>query len=250
MRADLLNAQASVDWPVSQLPSFRDRVSSWLNANIYVSYEDPDPNVENLVVVAVERELFPLAFMVEAGAYLNAIRSSLDILACALGARYGIPKADEASFPVAQSEAAFASGKYKGAEFLKALPESERAKIEALRPYAGGNDFLWTLHRLDITRKHKRLIEPAIRPQSIVVSGWTTDLDEDAFTPVLHGHVGVHDKTVIGLLSKTLGDRVTVRCTPFIAFNEPTLVRYKPAVAAIKEFADCATSIITLFDAP
>ena len=198
MRVDLLNAQASVDWPVSQLPSFRNRVNSWLSANIYVSYEDPDPNVPNLVVVAVEKELFPLAFMVEAGAYLNAIRSSLDILACALAARYGIPKADEASFPIAPSEEAFASGKYKGVEFVKELPDGERAKIEALKPYAGGNDLLWTLHRLDITRKHKRLIEPAIRPQSIVVSGWANDLDK-AFEPT-SGYVGVHDKTVIGLL--------------------------------------------------
>lgn len=248
MRVDLLNAQASVDWPVSQLPSFRDRLNSWLRTNIYVSFEDPDPNVPNLVVVAVERELFPLAFMVEAGAYLNAIRSSLDILACALATRYGIPKPDDAYFPVARSEEMFVSGGYKGVDFVKRLPDGERAKIEALRPYQGGNDLLWTLHRLDITRKHKRLIEPAIRPQSIVVSGWASDLD-DAFTPV-SGYVGVHDKTVIGLLSKTHRDKASVRCTPFIAFNEPTLVKYKSAVTAIQEFADHANSIIALFDNP
>ena len=72
MRADLLNAQASVDWPVSQFPSFRDRMNSWLRKNITVAVEDGDPSIPNDIVVAVEKELFPLSFMVEAGAYLNA----------------------------------------------------------------------------------------------------------------------------------------------------------------------------------
>lgn len=248
MRDDLLHAQATTDWAVSQLPSFRDRIHSWLHQNIHVVLEDPDPEVPNDVVVAVEKELFPLSFMVEAGAYLNAIRSSLDILAYALAIRYGITKPDDSYFPVAASEKVFLSGGYKGAEFVKGLPQTERTKIESLKPYQGGNDLLWSLHRLDITRKHKRLIEPAIRPQTIVVSGWGRDLGQ-AFTPV-GAYVGVHDKTVIGLLSKSWRNKAEIKCTPYIAFNEPSLWGHQPVITVLREFASLAGSIIALFDNP
>jgi hypothetical protein len=253
MRPDLIHAQASVNWTVSQLPSFRDRINKWLRDNIYVDFDDPDPNVPNDVVVVVERELFPLSFMVEAGAYLNALRSSLDILACSLAARYGLPNADEFYFPIAASEQKFKASKFT-AQFLNGLPQAERDKIESLKPYArgypngGGNDLLWSLHRLDIIRKHKRLLEQAIRPQTILVGGWAKGLDE-AFTPVA-GYVNNCDKTVIGLLTKGYRDKVQISCTPLIVFNEPMLIQYKPAIELLEEYAQLATSIIALFDDP
>jgi hypothetical protein len=247
MRDDLLHAQASIDWTVAQLPSFRDRIQSWVQKNIYVAIEQSDASTPNDIVVAVEKEFFPLSFMVEAGAYLNTLRSSLDILAYTLAVRHSVPKPDDVYFPIATSEKVFVSGGYKGAEFIKALPQSERAKIEALKPYQGGNELLWSLHRLDIMRKHKRLISPAIRPRTITVFGWG-DL-ADVFTPV-GGYVGVHDKTVLGLLAKSRRGDPQINCTPYIAFNEPNLLGQKPVIEVLREFAALASGIIKKFDIP
>jgi hypothetical protein len=81
----------------------------------------------------VEKELLPLAFSVEAGAYINAIRSSLDILAMALVRRHNIDIDEhEVKFPMFGSDATFR--KYDGGALLQRLPERERAIIEALRP--------------------------------------------------------------------------------------------------------------------
>jgi hypothetical protein len=33
------------------------------------------------------------------------------------------------------------------------LPNAQRGLIEASKPYQGGNQMLWTLHRLDIKRR-------------------------------------------------------------------------------------------------
>ena len=62
----------------------------------------------------------PLAFSVEAGAYINAIRSSLDILAMALVRRHGlaIPE-DKVSFPFFRTEEAFR--KQRGGPLLQQL---------------------------------------------------------------------------------------------------------------------------------
>src|ERR1700730_7265507 len=100
MRDDLLHAQASVDWPVSQFPSLESRVNTWLNFNLEVAIEDPDPNGPNNVIVVVEKEPFPLMLNAEVGAYINTIRSSLDILASSLSARNRVSDNPEAHFPI------------------------------------------------------------------------------------------------------------------------------------------------------
>src|SRR5437870_5431749 len=38
------------------------------------------------------------------------------------------------------------------------LSTSEKAIIKGLRPYKDGDDTIWPLHHLDITRKHHRLV--------------------------------------------------------------------------------------------
>ena len=67
--------------------------------------------------------------MVEAGAYINALRSSLDILAYALAIRYGVPHPDDCYFPVVRSEKEFLAGGYKGAKFVKGLPKANELKL-------------------------------------------------------------------------------------------------------------------------
>jgi hypothetical protein len=80
----------------------------------------------------LERELLPIALSVEAGAYINAIRTSLDILAMALVRRHGlaIPE-NRVSFPIADSEEAFL--KKGGAPLLQQLPTDDRAKLLLLK---------------------------------------------------------------------------------------------------------------------
>ena len=84
MRSDLLHAQASVDWTVSQLPAFNAQIKARLGFNLEIAVKIPDPDIPYDRVVMTGKEPLPLAFHAEAGAYINAIRSSLDILASAL----------------------------------------------------------------------------------------------------------------------------------------------------------------------
>ena len=65
---------------------------------------------------------------------------------------------------MAAGAAEFAAGNYKGFKFIKGLPDAQRAIIETLKPYQGGNDPLFALHQLDIIRKHKRLLGANIIP--------------------------------------------------------------------------------------
>ena len=90
MRHDLLEVQASIDWPFSRLVDFSNRLEAWLTASVRIEIRDVPPPATQNPIVAVETELLPLAFSVEAGAYINAIRSSLDILEMVLVRRHGL----------------------------------------------------------------------------------------------------------------------------------------------------------------
>lgn len=208
--------------------------------------ETPPPATHN-PIVAIEKSPLPFDFSVEAGAYINAIRSGLDILAVALGARCNMRNLKEAYFPVASSEAEFLRGKYKGAALIKALPDMERRMIESLKPYEGGNKSLWLLHHLDITRKHHRLLGVAARPAKLTLSGRG---DFGDFAPVRtdSGWVRVNNETVVGFIKKGAPD-YEAKYACHIALNEPDILPGYPIITALENFARAATGIIGLFDA-
>jgi hypothetical protein len=250
MQPDLLHAQASVDWAESNLPLFKERLDAWLRKNVDVAIRKQPPNVPNNVVVIEAKESFPLAFQVEAGAYLNVIRSSLDILSSALTNRHCQALIDDAYFPIASSRAIFLTGKgYKGHKLIQALPAKERAIIESLKPYRGpdGNELLCALHDLDIVRKHARLLEAGIAPRTFMVSGWGDTIK--AFTPVSTGWVSTGpDEAVIGLIAKDAAEKPHIKATPQVSFTETAYLPRREVITALHEFANFAKSIIKMFD--
>jgi hypothetical protein len=200
VRDDLLDARACIDWTLAQFPILEERVNSWLKLNVVVEVEDAGPSN---VLVAVQREELPRSFNVEIGAYLNTVRSSLDILASTLATRYGICAPEDAYFPITKSETAFRVPGSRSATFFLGLPPAERSRLEALKPYQGGNDDLWSLHRLDIMRKHRRLLTVIAEPDFFSVEGPGI---HRYFTPPSIGFMRAGNaserKVVLGLMAK------------------------------------------------
>jgi hypothetical protein len=141
LRNDLIEAQGSVDWVLDQLGPLDQRLQSWLNENVTIEVRDvPAPATHN-PIVAFEKELLPISFSVEVGAYINALRSSLDILAMALVRRHGLEIPEEkVSFPIAANEELLLRN--GGSLLLKQLPGEDRERLLALRPFCGGNPAL------------------------------------------------------------------------------------------------------------
>lgn len=245
MRDDLLDAQACIDWTVEQLPMLEERINSWLKLNVVVEVEDA--GLSN-VLVAVQRDDLPRPLTVEIGAYLNTVRSSLDILASSLAARYHICAPEDAYFPISKSETAFRAPGGKAAQFVSGLPSPERSRLEALKPYQGGNDDLWSLHRLDIMRKHRRLLTVVSEPDFFSVEG--PDIHR-YFSPPSTGFMRADNtsewKVALGLMAKD-APPYGMKFAPYIAFDENTTTHRKRVVRALQDFTVLATSIIKLFD--
>ena len=245
MRPDLLEPKANVDWVWSQLPGLVQRVDAWLDSHVTLELRDPGGGATHNLIIGVERELLPLSFNVEVGAYINTIRSSLDILAMALVRRNGSAiKEEEVYFPIARSEAAFRSEKGAGQKILGALGSREREIIGALNPYQGGNQDIWTLHYLDIVRKHRRLLSVVLRPISISLEGTLAPGD---FEPLAVDAVHVNDEAIIGMLRKGV-DAKLVRSKFYVALNEELHTGRRPVSATLAHLANLAENIIALFD--
>lgn len=263
MRDDLLHAQASIDWAIAKLPAFAEQIEAWLSANIEFRIEQLKPPMTPSPIIVKMKSPLPLAFNVEAGVYINAIRSSLDILATTLAVRHGIGKPEDAQFPMAACAADFAAGKYKGAKLIKGLPGTERAIIESLKPYKGGNEPLFALHHLDIMRKHRRLLDVIVTPKYKIsdaagsgglqpvgqyfLGNIPAGFELRDFILFGGGALSADHESVLGLARNTTAN-YEFEFTAQITLNESTSAEPPEVIGALREFASLAHSIVSPFD--
>jgi len=242
MRDDLLDAYAAVDWAVTQLPSLQERIDSWLSRNLQVQIDHQPPPATHDRIIVFEKEPFPLSFNIEVGAYINVIRSSLDMLASALSARHGLPENAAAHFPIYWSVHAFVDP-IGGLESLTWLSNVEIEIIRSLQPYDGGNKTLFALHRLDILRKHRRLLYVDLRPENFSIVG---GLRREDLKP---GRLRADVNTVLGSVPKATLD-TEIKYSAYVTIDEAVFPGREPIVGTLNKFAGLANSIISLFDTP
>jgi hypothetical protein len=237
MQADPSDAQAAVDWAVSQLPALESRFSDWINDSCALVVE-PHPEMgKNLIKLSLKERL-PPTFNAEVGAITNSIRSSLDVICKVVARRYSVLGHIKVYFPIAPTAADWAARtNFKGSEFIKALPADASQIFESLKPYPGGNDTLIALHELDNLRKHSRLIDVRIDPVAVVVSTPSVEFPTR--------WVFENDAVIAWM---ALGEEKGQLEAPLqIVFDEATLFPNHPVVPTLSDLARFAESIINLF---
>jgi hypothetical protein len=239
IRDDLLDAKASVDWAVAQLPTLEQRFKAWgESAAFQLVGDDSHPETGKHFIKLRVTEPFPRIVNAEVGAIINGLRSSLDILASTIADRYPELGQNDVYFPIAKSADAWMKGDYKGSKFIKSLPATVSGIFETVKPYSGGNNALVALHALDVTRKHRRLIAVRIVPSGGI---WATPgMEFPAVWPRFEDDA-IIAWTPIGAPEGQLQTALD------ITFDEGTLIPNEPVVTALRDFAGLAESIIKLF---
>ena len=224
---------------------------SWSDATPMSSLRIVTQDSGQEFAVAIEKIPLPLEFSAEAGAIINAMRGALDILASSLARRNGKEPNPQRHFPIfcsAQQMVDPVTG-IDSAERKKWLSEAERATIKSLKPYQGGDHTIWSIHELDILRKHERLLSATAQIRSMLIlgngsmrvigeSGLTRKrLDKKNFLyPLRPGET----------LSSAQGDTLPVID---IMLNESGLgVSDEEVVPALMRFGNRVAEIIKLFD--
>jgi hypothetical protein len=177
-----------------------------------------------------------------ADAIINSIRSSLDMVACALAARNGVKPSNKTHFPILSSADDFFGP--KGIQSKSWFSQNEKTAIKALMPYKGGDPLLSPLHQLDIRRKHVRLLtaKPQIMSFALQAEGGG----------LVRLYREMNDKTILYRLPATSrfpeaqhNSHITAKVT----FNEHSLgLIDESADTLLPRFAERVAEIISLFE--
>lgn len=244
MRDDLLDAQAAIDWAVSQLNTLERRIEIWIKESSYTISYDLYPQIGKKSINFRSNSTVPAIINAEVGVIINSIRSSLDLLVNVLAVRNGHVSPKDMRFPISRDKSAFEHGKHAGRKEIKRLSATDIAVIESLEPWRGGKNLLLiALHDLDIMRKHIRLIRVGVLPDTIKVS---TEMFAEGFRFVSIWPDFKND-TPIAVTGIDAPER-DLLLTLTIMLAETGPIGNIPVVVAINQLASLATSIIGLFD--
>lgn len=141
-------------------------VQRFLQTNPYTIVVQDEPDTGDRVFRVKVLRKPPLELAAIVGDAIHNLRAALDLLICELVRGEGEAVMDTTGFPVAKSAEAFKSGHLRK---VKGAPKEAIDLIKRAKPYKGGNEPLWRLHRLDIADKHRILIAVGSVHENVIV---------------------------------------------------------------------------------
>jgi hypothetical protein len=229
-------------------------IQAFYQTGPYVVRTKRDPQSRRLIYyVASVREAPPVLAAV-AGDALQNLRSALDHLAyeLVLLGTGGRGPTRHVYFPISDDAAKYKTetpGKVQGMR-----PEAMKA-IDAIKPYGGGNDVLWRLHKLNNVDKHRTLIlvGSAYRSANLGahVSEMMRKLQPDIPIPKIDAYFRPADR----LFPLKVGDELLIDAPDAeespgmdfqfdVAFGEPGIVEDAPLLEALQEMAGVVADAI------
>ncbi len=191
------------------------------------------------------------------GEVLQSLRSALDYLAYQLVAsgtgRDGPFKWVE--FPIFDSADEYESRKARKIQGMR--KEAEEA-IDAVKPYKGGNDTLWKLHKLNVVDKHRLLITVGSFFQSVDIGGhmihqMQRDMPDhqipslsaffrvaDTMYPLKAG-----DELFLDAPDAEINQELKFRFG--IALSEPVVVEGEPLIETLQQMVDLVDDLVPRF---
>jgi hypothetical protein len=126
---------------------------------------------------------------------------------------------------------------------IKLLSPADQATIASLKPYKGGDDLLYALHHLDITRKHRRLLGVVPFPRGVGIYPLDGTIAAATFNSQW---TGFGDTVPIAWTDATASD-CKVDLGVYVAIDEPGAIYGQQVVVALPKFVELVNSILARF---
>ncbi len=241
MTIDLAGVDLKIERANKHIDDLKRHIDDFVATNPYeVVIQDDPQDAECYQGVLKIHKPIPPCIPLTTGDAIHNLRSALDHLACATVSMNGTVTSDTAfpiwrkpSVPTVQEYKSLVLGKVKGA------PQPFIDVLLGYQPYERGlHDALWAIDYLDITDKHKLLIEALTGYDSLV--RWVGPLVDvtkpDYLFPLKDG-----DKLFGGRYAdKEQEPNVVVA----IALGEPAIIQGKPVAPELAQLSEFASSVI------
>lgn len=238
-------------------------VRSFFNTNPYVVGAKHDPQTRKLIYYLVSVREMPITIAAIAGDVLQNLRSALDHLAYQLvlvGSGTTVPLT-HVYFPIADDAAKYKTEQPRKVKGMR--PVAIKA-IDAVKPYKGGNDMLWRLHKLNNIDKHRLVITVGSAFQSVNVGhnmqrtmqrlmreAWP---DDSSIVPVLDLYIRPADR----MFPLKAGDELYIDAPEAevnekmqfvfdVAFGEPQIVEGEPLIETLRQMIDLVNNVVLSF---
>lgn len=149
----LVNAYAKLDRTSGQISELRGLIGTCLRYSSFQTVRRFDADRDEEVWSFQLDPPIPAEVAVIVGEVLHNLRVPLDYLACAL-ARLNTGSDKGEYFPFGEDEDAFTE---QTKQKCKKLSVEATNMIQALKPYKGGNDLLWSIHQMNRADKHREI---------------------------------------------------------------------------------------------
>jgi hypothetical protein len=256
MTADerLARIQVKIDRAKHHLQELTTAVRAFHESWPYVVHVRRDPETRRPIYYVASVKEAPSTIAAIAGDVLQNLRSALDQLAYQLvivgtgapGPFRGI------YFPIADDLAAYQASK---TEKVKGMRPDAIAAIDALKPYRGGHEMLWRLHKLNIIDKHRLLITVGSRFDAVnigpvlkrgMAEGWWPEELElflkpaDRLFPLKAG-----DELFSDAPDSEVNSKITFKLE--VAFHEPDIVDGERPVEMLRKMVDQIGALVASF---
>lgn len=266
MRIDRANAHFQI---------LKSEILEFLGREPYRVLPETDPETDYELFRIKVIEAIPNTWAVLIGDIFHNLRSALDNLAIDLLRLHTQDPSktaiDETYSPIGKTKTTF--DKALQEKFKRVHPTALKI-VKRLKPYQGGIDAFWTIHRLNILDKHVCLLPCAVtRKKTIVTFSRFVDEGDGSFAAYLNsmkeggkvefaGSSGLKDGDIIGSALKieavspnALGgvDRArptdqTIEFTLDIAFGKGQVIDGEPVIPAIEKIIDFTKRVIGIFE--
>lgn len=239
-KEDLEDARARLAWANEQIALLEPKVDALVAKNV----EDAVPTPPMTYARRLRALAVPAEIKTSIGTIIQAQRTSLEYLAHSLAERNGATKLNKVQFPICESEQEF-NAKQSQVRIAELAP-ADKAKIAALKPFSGGNDDLYLLHRLGNQDRHRKLIPMVQSPGPIGIgvrpgqgggyirrlAAWGPDSTKDGSTLLMMD-----------------ADPAIQLDTPFaLKFGAIPEANAEPVIATLKRLSKAANDVIDQFD--
>lgn len=122
------------------------------------------------------------------------------------------------------------------------MPQAAKDEIDKIRPYGGGNDGLWGLHKLDIIDKHRLL--PTV---GMKVGSWKVNL---SLSPTEYNFAMpsiLEEGDTIGWIPRNHETDKSMSVTTDIAFGEPEVFQGRLIIETLTQLTSMVKAIVAHF---
>ena len=232
------------------IENLRATLEQFIATNPYRTITKHDPETGYVTHYLERADPIPATCSVLVGDALNNLRSALDHLAQQfyLVGSGATTESFKISYPIFEDVTSYNEG--AGGKVIGMRQEAIDF-ISATKPYHGGNDLLWQIHKLNIIDKHRTLL-------TVIGIHWAKQVDitsfiraaqaaggtlRTQFTLQFHNAIGPTKEGDVVLSFKGEANQ-HVRHTFGVALHEPPIVENRPVVSLLTEFADTVDGIL------